>query len=210
MPYDIKIHDFYRLSEKNCIEIINKLIERKQIDVVFTSDGKEYITPQHLIKEIKDELYVQGGRINLVDLAKALCVDLNVVTAKATEIAHSDSSIKIINGQLIDKSYTSTICEEINDKLNQQGLITIGDLTSHYDLPSEFLLSVIEKQIGKTIKGQQDKQDNYLFYTDDFIDRISCIVRGALLAVTKPTSLGTVVNICGVQQRLFFSKYVRY
>lgn len=194
-----------RLSEKNCIEIINKLIERKQIDVVFTSDGKEYITPHHLIKEIKDELFVQGGRINLVDLAKALCIDLNVVTIKATEITHSDSSIKIINGQLIDKSYTSTICEEINDKLNQQGLITIGDLTSHYDLPSEFLLSVIEKQIGKTIKGQQDKQDNYLFYTDDFIDRILSTVRGAMLAITKPTSLGTIINISGVQQRLFFT-----
>lgn len=158
------------------------------------------------MKEIKDELYVQGGRVNFVDVAKALSVDLSIVTAKAGEVAHSDSSIKIINGQLIDKMYVTTICEEINDKLSQQGSITIGDLTSHYDLPSEFLLSIIEKALGKTIKGQQDKQDNYLFYTDDFIERILCIVRGALLGITKPTSLGTINNLCGVQQRLFFSK----
>lgn len=42
-----------RLSDRNCIEIVKKLISMKLIDVVFTTSGKEYITPQHLHKEIK-------------------------------------------------------------------------------------------------------------------------------------------------------------
>lgn len=50
-----------RLSEKNCVEIIQKLLHLKYLDVVFTNDGKSYITPKYLIKEIKDELYVHGG-----------------------------------------------------------------------------------------------------------------------------------------------------
>jgi len=28
---------------------------------VFTIDGKEYVTPQQLTREIRDELYVHGG-----------------------------------------------------------------------------------------------------------------------------------------------------
>lgn len=43
------------------MEIVNKLIELKLLDVVFTSDGKEYVTPQQLNREIQDELFVNGG-----------------------------------------------------------------------------------------------------------------------------------------------------
>jgi len=50
-----------RLTERNCVEIINKLLELKLLDVVFTTDGKEYVTPKQLIREISDELYVHGG-----------------------------------------------------------------------------------------------------------------------------------------------------
>jgi hypothetical protein len=40
------------------------------IDLIFTVDGKEFLTPSHLIQDIRNELYVSGGRINLVELAK--------------------------------------------------------------------------------------------------------------------------------------------
>lgn len=50
-----------RLGERNCVEIVAKLISAKLLDVVFTTDGKEYVTPVHLTKELKDEAYVQGG-----------------------------------------------------------------------------------------------------------------------------------------------------
>lgn len=50
-----------RLSERNCIEIINKLVETNLLEVIFTTDGREYITPQYLLKEVKDELYISGG-----------------------------------------------------------------------------------------------------------------------------------------------------
>jgi hypothetical protein len=40
---------------------VNRLIELKLLDVVYTSDGKEYVTPQQLTTEIQDELYVHGG-----------------------------------------------------------------------------------------------------------------------------------------------------
>jgi len=50
------------LSERNCIEILAKLQELKLLDVVHTVDGKEYLTPKQLGREIRDEVYVHGGK----------------------------------------------------------------------------------------------------------------------------------------------------
>ncbi len=55
---------FLRLSERNCIEVINKLIEMGILNVYHTLDGKEYITEKQLEKEIYDELYVHEGYFN--------------------------------------------------------------------------------------------------------------------------------------------------
>ncbi|XP_066999780.1 E3 UFM1-protein ligase 1 homolog [Anabrus simplex] len=194
-----------RLSERNCIEIVNKLIELKLLDVIFTNDGKEYITPQQLTREIRDELYVHGGRINLVELAKLLNVDLSQVSARAAEIERSDSSCTIILGQLIDKTYIKRIAQEIDEKLSQQGQITIGELTRHYDLPSDFLQTIIEKELGKSIHGRQDKTDLQVFFTDAFVARNRACVRGALSAATRPTPVSQLLSQCGVPERLFFS-----
>lgn len=51
----------FRLSERNCIEIVAKLVLDKKLDVVHTLDGKEYVTPVQISREIRDELYMQRG-----------------------------------------------------------------------------------------------------------------------------------------------------
>ncbi|XP_057324396.1 E3 UFM1-protein ligase 1 homolog [Microplitis mediator] len=194
-----------KLSERNCVEIITKLIESNLLNVVFTADGKEYITPQHLEKEIRDELYISGGRIDLVKLTKILNVDFTQVSKIANEIEKHDKGVKIILGQLIDRSYMTKIVTQINDKLVQAGHINIAELTIHYDLPAEFLQSLVEKSLGKSIHGQQDKQDPKFFYTDNFIARNKCKVRGALIAITRPTPLTAILGQCAVPERIFFT-----
>ena len=194
-----------KLSERNCVEIITKLIESKLLDVIFTNDGKEYITPQHLGKEIKDELYIHGGRISLVDLAQVLNINLSQVSKVAAEIEKHSKGLKIILGQLIDKTYMNKIAEEINDQLMQHGSINVAELMVHYNLPAEFLQSLIEKELGKTILGKQDTQNFRIFYTESFIARNRAKVRGALSAITKPTSLSAVFGQCAVSERIFFS-----
>ena len=56
----------HKLSERNCIEIVNKLIKLRLLDVIYTIDGKEYLTPQQVEKEIRDELSVHGGKLCLL------------------------------------------------------------------------------------------------------------------------------------------------
>lgn len=52
---------YFRLSERNCVEIISKLGELGLLDVYHTNDGKEYITPAQLSREIQDEVFLHGG-----------------------------------------------------------------------------------------------------------------------------------------------------
>ncbi|KMQ94051.1 e3 ufm1-protein ligase 1-like protein [Lasius niger] len=194
-----------KLSERNCIEIITTLVENKLLDIIFTNDGKEYVTPQHLGKEIKDELYIHGGKVSLVDLAQILNVNLSHVTKVVTEIEKHNKGLKVILGQLIDRSYINKIAEEINDKLVQHGCINVAELTLTYNLPAEFLQSVVEKELGKIIHATQDYQDPKVFYTESFIAKNRAKIRGALSAVTKPTPLSAILGQCGVPERIFFS-----
>lgn len=193
-----------KLSERNVIEIVNKLIEKKLITLYYTNDGKEYITPAQLRQEIIDETYLAKGRINLVDLANILNVNLSIVQAQANEIQKTDKEYQIILGQLIHKDYVRGVAVEINELLSKNGSVTIGELTKNYNLPGDFLLSTIESNLNTIIKNvTQDKSDPRLFYTDSFINRNRALIRGALLAINKPTQLIHIVKLVNVDLSVF-------
>lgn len=78
----------------------------------------------------------------MVDLVDILCVDHSVIEKRASLLAHSDSSLCFVLGQLISKDYLDAIAEEINEKLQQEGSTTIADLVKHYELPGDFMLEV--------------------------------------------------------------------
>lgn len=197
----------FRLSERNCIEIVTKLIELKLIDVIFTTDGKEYLTPQQLTKEIKDELYVHGGRINTVDLAKELNVDLSQINNCVGDIVKG-KEVQLVSGYLIAHYYLEKVAREVNEKLQLQGQISVGELTLQYDLPAELLQhNVLEKYLGKIIIGKQDPSEPRTFYTEEYITRTKAKIRGALMGLLKPTPVAVIVNHCNLADRLFLSLF---
>ncbi|KOB76604.1 E3 UFM1-protein ligase 1, partial [Operophtera brumata] len=156
-----------------------------------------------LIKEIKDELYVHGGRINTVDLAKELNVDLSQINTSVAEIIKG-KEVQLVSGYLITHYYLEKIAREINEKLQLQGQITVGELTLQYDLPAELLQhNVLEKYLGKIIIGKQDPSDARTFYTEEYITRTKAKIRGALMGLLKPTPAAVIMNHCNVAERLF-------
>ncbi|XP_056014591.1 E3 UFM1-protein ligase 1-like [Ostrea edulis] len=194
-----------KLSKRNVIEIVAKLTELKLIDVIHTLDGKEYLTHQELAKEVQDELVVHGGRINLVDLQQILNVDFRHIEDKVTEMVKQDRSPMLVLGQLIDRNYLDNMAEEVNDKLQDKGYLTMVDITKQYDLPSDFVASHIRERVGNIIKGKFDSQDKDMLYTVPFINRMKSQIRGALSAITRPTTVTLVMHRYGFQERLFFS-----
>ena len=115
-----------KLSERNCIEIVNKLVETGLLDIIYTSDGKEYITPKHLQREISDEVYMSGGRIGIPELSSILTIDFSHIEAQANHLVKSDSTLFMVLGQLISADYLDRVAEEINDRLQLEGRISIA------------------------------------------------------------------------------------
>lgn len=183
---------------------MNLLIKKGVINVIYTNDGKEYITPDYLRKEVEDELYVHGGRVNLVELAQILNVDLSHINVIAETLSKERTDVYCVLGQVLDESYLEKIATEINEKLSQDGEISVSDLTVQYDLPSEFLLNnVMEKYLGKIIRGRQDPSDSRIFFTPSYISRCKSKIRGALNGLTRPTSVQHILQQIGVQERIF-------
>lgn len=151
-------------------------------------------------------MYCRGGRVNLVELAKTLNVDLSQVNKVATEIASEDKKLHLILGQLIDENYIQRIASEINEKLIQNGEISVSELTESFDLPSSFIQKfVMEKHLGTTIHGRQDSQDPKIFFTLSYVARCRAKLRGALAGITKPTPVTAILSQSGVHERIFFT-----
>uniref|UniRef100_A0A182JQL8 E3 UFM1-protein ligase 1 homolog n=1 Tax=Anopheles christyi TaxID=43041 RepID=A0A182JQL8_9DIPT len=192
-----------RLSERNCIEIVRLLIEKGLIDVIYTNDGKEYLTQDHLQQEVKDELYVRGGRVNLIELAKVLNVDFGKIEYIAKRLVERDPDLHLLLGQLIDASYIQRVASEINQKLVQYGEINIGQLTSTYDLPTDFIINnIVMANLNKIIFAKRDPTNAHIFFTQSYIARNKAKIRGALAAITKPTMISVILHLTGVPARI--------
>uniref|UniRef100_A0A8C1ULR5 E3 UFM1-protein ligase 1 n=1 Tax=Cyprinus carpio TaxID=7962 RepID=A0A8C1ULR5_CYPCA len=181
-----------RLSERNCIEIVVKLVEDKKLDVVHTLDGKEYVTPAQISQEIRDELYMQRGRINVVDLQKIINVDLVHVESRASEIAKSDRGTQLILGQLIDVTYLDRLAEEVNDKLQEAGQVNIAEL-------------LVFLTCSLLIHGQIDQYNRAVIFTQAFLSRHKACICGLFSAISRPTQINNLLNLYGFQENLLYS-----
>uniref|UniRef100_A0A3Q2ZPN1 E3 UFM1-protein ligase 1 n=1 Tax=Kryptolebias marmoratus TaxID=37003 RepID=A0A3Q2ZPN1_KRYMA len=190
-----------RLSERNCIEIIAKLVEDKKLDVVHTLDGKEYITPAQISREIRDELYVHGGLFN----NRIINVDWVHVENRASDIAKCDKGVQLVLGQLIDDSYLDSLAEEVNDKLQEAGLISVAELCKSYDLPGDFLTEELSKRLGKLIQGEMDQYNRGVIFTPAFVARHKARIRGLFSAITRPTPISSMMGTFALQEHLLYS-----
>uniref|UniRef100_A0AAR2JJQ0 E3 UFM1-protein ligase 1 n=1 Tax=Pygocentrus nattereri TaxID=42514 RepID=A0AAR2JJQ0_PYGNA len=197
--------DSAQLSERNCIEIVAKLVLEKKLDVVHTLDGKEYITPPQISREIKDELYTHGGRINIVELQKIINVDLVHIEKQANDVSKQDRGTRLILGQLLDEKYLDQLAEEVNDKLQEVGQVNIAELCKTYDLPGEFLTEELCGRVGRVIDGQVDEFKRGVIFTQAFISRHTARIRGLFSALTRPTPVSTLISLYGFQENLLYS-----
>jgi len=169
--------------------VVNKLMQLGLLEVLYTMDGKEYMTPSQLEREIRDEISVHGGRVNMVDLQQLLQVDLSHIESKVNELVHKDRFFTLVHGELMDKNYLDSIAEEINETLQEAGQVVISDLAKSFDLPTEFVLSVVETRLDSVIHGQIDPIGRNTLFTAAFIAHNIAKVRGVLTGVLRPVHI---------------------
>jgi hypothetical protein len=140
--------------------------------LMYTLDGKEYLTPEQLKREMLYELEVSGGRISLSAVETALNLDSSYIRSKAKELIKEDSSLQLIgNGnEMISDSYVTKLVEEIAEQLLEgEGHITVGDLATKYALSVSFMSKALERK-KKYISDKVHVKQGVL-YTNGFVDR---------------------------------------
>ena len=111
----------------------------------------------------------------------------------------------------------------MNEKLQQAGTIAIPSLTKVYDLPTDFLVEQVHSRLGSIIEGFKDDHDPKVHFiskvslmyvldhdskvllTTSHVARNRARIRGVLSAITVPTSVSSIINKFGFQEKLFFS-----
>ncbi|KAK2563482.1 E3 UFM1-protein ligase 1-like protein [Acropora cervicornis] len=122
-----------------------------------TTDGKEYLTPQQLEREIKDELFVHGGRINVVDLQQVLICQWRSCDDTLTE------------------NYLDQVAEDINDFLQESGQISIAELSKKFTFPTELSIPYILEQSFMVSLSMLDRG---VLFTESFVAQQTACIRG--------------------------------
>ncbi|EKX51969.1 hypothetical protein GUITHDRAFT_102581 [Guillardia theta CCMP2712] len=167
-----------RLSERNCRELLIKLLSNGLVTLIVNLDGNEYVTPEHLEKEIRDEIVVNGGRVKITDIQTAVNVDLRHVQDRMDKILSEDSSISMIDGEVL----TSGI-----------------EIRHHDSIPDR-------NSIAKNGLHSARKDGRGMLYTDTYIERQEACIRGTFSALTRPTTLASLQSIFYFDESLFDQK----
>nr|XP_045010927.1 E3 UFM1-protein ligase 1 isoform X2 [Jaculus jaculus] len=154
---------------------------------------------------MRDELHVRGGRVNIVDLQQVINVDLTHIENRIGDIVKSEKHIQIILGQLIDENYLDRLAEEVNDKLQESGQVTISELCKTYDLPGNFLTQALTHRLGRIINGHIDLDNRGVIFTEAFVARHKARIRGLFSAITRPTPVNSLISKYGFQEQLLYS-----
>ncbi|KAG7036910.1 E3 UFM1-protein ligase 1-like protein [Cucurbita argyrosperma subsp. argyrosperma] len=179
-----------RLSERNVVELVQKLQELRILDfeLLHTVTGKEYITPEHLRHEILAEIE-KLGRISLIDLSDNIGVDLYYIEKQAEQIISDDPRLMLIQGEIISQSYWDSVAEEINERLQESSQIALAEIAAELQVGSELLASMLDQRLGTLVKGRLEGGQ---LYTPAYVARVSAMVRGATRAITVPTNLTVI------------------
>ena len=101
---------------------MNYLIKTNRIKLIFTTDGKEYVTLEHLKKEVCTELAANNGRASVSEIARNLTVDPVHVRKSAIELSQSkDNKVYLINDHVIGVAYFVKIANDVNEQLLEKG-----------------------------------------------------------------------------------------
>ena len=206
-----------RLSERNCVELVMKLKELKLVTLIHSTNGKFYLTPQRLKKEILVSLGDFGGRASVSDISTDLGVDFTIVENAADEILAENnltklqgkiglynSRLSLFIGQLISTDYIGHLSLTLNSLLKSRGLVTVAEICRNHDLPSDFVI----KSILPLLDGKINSQKTDIF-TNSFLRRLEVRLRGFLISALQPVKVANFYQTNKVDETLFNSIFTK-
>ena len=189
--------DGVRFSERHCIELVSKLIEKRMVNLVFSQDGKEYITRDHLHFEVEQEIEYASGRVSLLKICEALNVSVDNIEPILLNIVSKDPEMFYINNDVVQQKYLNSLAEELNQKLQKSGMLTFVELSNKYDLPLAFMHEHISTYFGNVINGSY-APDKMSIMSLEHQTTLKTKIIDELKASTKPVTLKAISSVTQV------------
>ena len=191
------------INERNAVDLVLKLVDAGYISIIFTNDGRSYVTPERLREEIKGEVASSGGRVNVVSLATTLSVDQTVVDENVDAIVGTGggNGYHLVGNDLISDGYIRAVRAEVSDALSSsaRGALHIPELSARFSLPETFIVETV--LVG--CEGCRVSTEEGLVYTNAYTRWLKARVCGALNSVTQPTRLPELAQRCSISESMF-------
>ena len=196
-----------RLAERSCIEIMMKLMQRGDLDVLYTLDGREYLTPDQLVRELNAEIARHGGRVHLGEMQQVLNVDRFYIDAAAKTLLAEDvrgrsvgvaggngTGLELINEgtEIISDLFLDNLAREVSEYLEDAGSVSIGELATKQGFPVAFVEKMVNSRLASGTLQALRRHDK--LYSEQFASDIERRILGALTAITRPTPLQSLVQ----------------
>ena len=183
-----------RLSERNIVELVNKLKSLDLLDdtLLYTLNGKEYLTEARLDAEIKREVKRSGGRVPVTDLQPALNVDVAHCERRARALAADASNgVALVEGELITPAYFDAVAAETDEELREAGVIGMGELARRHGLSADLMTKALRERVeAGAVDGRLEGGS---VYTPGYVRRLRAQLRGAMRAALVPTTRDALV-----------------
>lgn len=179
-----------KLSDRIVVDLIDRLLKTTDFRLIFTQDGQEYLTPEHLDNQIYEIIQIKN-RVNIIDLPQLINVGFEKIEPRLDNVCCKFSDIYRLDDFLFTGFYLDSICEEINEALQQHMYIPLIELSSKFAFPIEFLKNTIEKKTGSIIQGliSGDKLTTF-----SYLETMKSKLKGVLRASIRPVSLAILIK----------------
>jgi hypothetical protein len=109
------------------------------------------------------------------------------VENKVKELCAVRTDLKILGQEVVEDFYFDTVADEIRDELATKGALNVADIATRIDIPVDILRSAVESRLASI----EAEMRHSTLYTQDYLRRQKAIIRGFLLAATRPTFISS-------------------
>ncbi|KAF9970997.1 hypothetical protein BGZ73_006119 [Actinomortierella ambigua] len=183
-----------RITEAACDDLVQSLMRLGFIPKMIPSlDGNEYWTTEHLGQTITSRLTELGGRLSILDLPRALNVELSNVREVIQDLfrLHPGKFIQV-QEDLLEMEYLGNMTMEMNSELDQRGFLTTVEQSKKYNLGLDFMRQFLKDRVGKQIHGIWDTVDQGFIYAGWFRTQQKEALLKLLGELEEPTTLATL------------------
>uniref|UniRef100_A0A0K0G1S3 E3 UFM1-protein ligase 1 homolog n=1 Tax=Strongyloides venezuelensis TaxID=75913 RepID=A0A0K0G1S3_STRVS len=164
--------------------------------------AKSILLKKRLQSEIMNECVGRKERVSMDDLVMPLNVDFEYIVEGVKEICSSDENFISFQSELYTKTFMDNLCNEISDKLDDVGTMSILSITKLFDLPTAIINTYVLNEIGNKIAAVKDGDT---IYTRRYLSAQKMYVAAILSSVTKVTPMEKIVSVIPVSENIFWS-----